>query len=114
MPDTARSSSILRLSPTAWAKLLYLCVPGRHGGRRLRHSAADDLLLVEDIQLVRQACSGASVAFDDESVADFFDRQVDPGEAQPFAPDLGAYPSRILPAAQYDRRRDLRPGLRPL
>lgn len=42
-------------------------------------SAADDLLLVEDVQLVRQVCTGASVAFDDAAVADFFDRQVDMG-----------------------------------
>jgi hypothetical protein len=32
---------------------------------------------VEDLQLVQQTCSWAHVAFDDESVADFFDAQVD-------------------------------------
>lgn len=37
------------------------------------------MLLVEDIQLVRQVCTWASVAFHDDSVADFFDRQVDQG-----------------------------------
>jgi hypothetical protein len=42
-------------------------------------SAADDLLLIEDVQLVRQACDLASVSFHDASVADFFDRQVDAG-----------------------------------
>jgi hypothetical protein len=31
------------------------------------------------VQLVRQAVTGVSVAFDDEAVADFFDRQVDAG-----------------------------------
>ncbi len=36
-----------------------------------------DLLFVEDVQLVKQTCSWAHVAFDDESVADFFDQQVD-------------------------------------
>jgi len=40
---------------------------------------ADDLLYVEDVQLVRQTASAASVAFDDEAVADFFDHQVDRG-----------------------------------
>ncbi|MCH7725067.1 MAG: hypothetical protein IH991_01100 [Planctomycetes bacterium] len=40
-------------------------------------AASDDLLLVEDVQLVKQTCSWAHVAFDDESVADFFDTQVD-------------------------------------
>jgi proteasome lid subunit RPN8/RPN11 len=42
-------------------------------------SAADDLLCVEDVELVRQRCTLASVAFDDESVAEFFDQQVDAG-----------------------------------
>ncbi len=41
--------------------------------------AAEDLLFLEDIQLVRQVCTGASVSFDDQAVADFFDRQVDRG-----------------------------------
>ncbi|REK26785.1 MAG: hypothetical protein DWQ42_08245 [Planctomycetota bacterium] len=42
-------------------------------------AAKDDLLYLEDVELVRQTCSWAHVAFDDESVADFFDRQVDEG-----------------------------------
>lgn len=42
-------------------------------------TAADDLLYIEDVQLVRQVCTGASVAFEDQAVADFFDRQVDLG-----------------------------------
>jgi proteasome lid subunit RPN8/RPN11 len=42
-------------------------------------ASPDDLLRVEDIQLVRQICTSVSVRFDDESVADFFDRQVDAG-----------------------------------
>jgi hypothetical protein len=42
-------------------------------------SAADDLLFVEDIQMVKQNCTPASVHFEDQSVADFFDRQVDAG-----------------------------------
>ena len=40
---------------------------------------AGDLLLVEDVRLVRQTCDWASVAFDDAAVADFFDEQVDAG-----------------------------------
>jgi hypothetical protein len=36
-------------------------------------------LLLEDVALVRQRCDWASVAFDDEAVADFFDRMVDAG-----------------------------------
>ena len=42
-------------------------------------SAADDLLLIEDFVLVRQHCSVITVAFEDESVAEFFDRQIDRG-----------------------------------
>jgi hypothetical protein len=42
-------------------------------------ASAEDLLLVEEVRLVRQTCSGVSVAFDDASVADFFDEQVDRG-----------------------------------
>jgi hypothetical protein len=42
-------------------------------------TAAGDLLYVSDIQLVKQVCTGVSVRFDDASVADFFDRQVDLG-----------------------------------
>jgi proteasome lid subunit RPN8/RPN11 len=39
----------------------------------------DDLLYVEDVRLVRQSCTGTSVAFDDTAVAEFFDDQVDAG-----------------------------------
>jgi proteasome lid subunit RPN8/RPN11 len=42
-------------------------------------AAAEDLLYVEDIQLVRQVCTSVSVVFADDAVADFFDRQVDMG-----------------------------------
>jgi hypothetical protein len=44
-------------------------------------SAPEDPLLVEDIHLVQQYCSVASVKFDDAAVADFFDDQVDRGLA---------------------------------
>lgn len=70
---------MLRLSPTAWAKLLYLRDLGDTEIGAFGISAADDLLYVENIELVRQTCDVASVAFDDNSVADFFDRQVDAG-----------------------------------
>jgi len=38
-----------------------------------------DPLLIEDIALVKQSCTGVTVKFDDEAVADFFDRQIDLG-----------------------------------
>ena len=69
----------LRFTPYAWAKLLYLrdIGPTEVGGFGI--SNPDDLLLVEDIELVQQDCTSVSVQFDDDSVADFFDRQVDVG-----------------------------------
>jgi hypothetical protein len=69
----------LRLTPYAWAKLLRLrdLGPTEVGGFGI--SAADDLLLVEDVQLVEQLCTPMSVKFDDTAVADYFDRQVDDG-----------------------------------
>jgi len=42
-------------------------------------SRADDPLLVDDFCLVGQSCTGMSVHFDDSSVADYFDSQVDQG-----------------------------------
>ena len=69
----------LRFSPTAWAKLLFLRDAGDTEVGGFGISAADDPLLIEDVQLVRQVCDLASVSFDDDSVADFFDRQVDAG-----------------------------------
>ena len=69
----------LRFSPTAWAKLLYLRNYGDTEVGGFGVTPADDLLFVEDVQLVKQTCSWANVAFKDESVADFFDQQVDAG-----------------------------------
>ena len=69
----------LRFSPTAWAKLLFLRDAGDTEVGGFGISSADDPLLIEDVQLVRQVCDLASVSFDDDSVADFFDRQVDAG-----------------------------------
>jgi len=69
----------LRLSPTAWAKLLFLRDLGNTEVGGFGITAADDLPYVEDVQIVRQVCTEASVAFDDQAVADFFDRQVDLG-----------------------------------
>jgi hypothetical protein len=69
------------VTPYAWAKLLYLrdAGPTEIGGFGI--SSASDLLLIENFCLVKQCCSVASVRFDDSSVADFFDEQVDRGLA---------------------------------
>ena len=69
----------LRFSPLAWAKLLFLRDFGDTEVGGFGIASDKDLLLIEDIQLVEQHCTGASVMFDDASVADYFDRQVDAG-----------------------------------
>ena len=69
----------LRFSPTAWSKLIYLRDRGDTEVGGFGIAAEDDLLYVTNVQLVRQICTAVTVAFDDESVADFFDRQVDAG-----------------------------------
>ena len=74
---TARPS--LRFSPSAWAKLLFLRDYGETEVGGFGITAPDDLLLVEDIRLVKQTCTWVHVAFDDAAVADFFDEQVDAG-----------------------------------
>jgi hypothetical protein len=78
-PDRAHDVPALRFSPTAWAKLLFLrdLDDSEVGGFAI--TAADDLLYVQDVQLVSQVCTRASVVFEDQAVADFFDRQVDLG-----------------------------------
>ena len=71
----------LRLTPFAWAKLLRLRDRGDTEVGGFGVSSSQDLLLVEDICLIRQRCSQVTVEFDDGAVADFFDRQVDRGLA---------------------------------
>jgi proteasome lid subunit RPN8/RPN11 len=74
-----RQQPALRVTPYAWAKLVYLrdAGPTEIGGFGI--SAPGDALLIEDVRLVRQSCDWASVAFDDQAVAEFFDEQVDQG-----------------------------------
>ena len=67
----------LKFSPSAWAKLLYLRDAGETEIGGFGISAADDLLRIEDVVLVRQNCTMVTVAFDDNAVAEFFDNQVD-------------------------------------
>ena len=70
---------VLRFSPTAWAKLLFLRDYGETEVGGFGITASEDLLFVRDLKLVRQVCSWAHVAFEDDSVADLFDEQVDAG-----------------------------------
>jgi hypothetical protein len=70
-----RHQPILRFSPTAWAKLLFLRDAGDTEVCGFGIAAADDLLFVEDIVLVNQVCTWITAELDDASVADFFDSQ---------------------------------------
>lgn len=93
----------LRFTPTAWAKLVFLrdAGPTEIGGFGITPS--HDLLLVEDIQLVRQTCTPISVQFEDAAVAELFDQQVDARlRPEQFAriwihthPGLSATPSNV-------------------
>src|SRR4051812_2600632 len=74
-----RRPTVLRFSPTAWTKLLFLRDAGDTEIGAFGISAPDDLLFVEDLQLVAQTCTWVHVEFDDEAVANFFDDQVDAG-----------------------------------
>jgi hypothetical protein len=75
-----RRRPVLRFSPTAWAKLLFLRDRGETEIGGFGISANDDPLYVVDLQLVLQTCTPVTVAFDDAAVADFFDAQVDLGK----------------------------------
>jgi proteasome lid subunit RPN8/RPN11 len=76
LPD----KSVLRFSPNAWAKLHYFCHAGNTeiGGFGVA-SDPNDLLRIDDFITVKQATSCVSVAFEDLSVADYFELQVDMG-----------------------------------
>ena len=39
----------------------------------------DDLLLIEDVAVLRQQCTPVTTAFDDDAVADYIDEQIDLG-----------------------------------
>lgn len=82
-PKDTPHDAILRFTPYTWAKLQWFC---HHGGPDQQTEIggfaicpADDLLLVEDFITVNQQASVVSISFDDDAVADFFDRQVDLG-----------------------------------
>ncbi len=70
---------MLRFSPTAWAKLLHFRDRGQTEIGGFGISKPDDLLFVHDFLTVKQEVTVASVSFDDNAVADFFEDQVDAG-----------------------------------
>ena len=67
---TSRRPTVLRFSPTAWAKLLFLRDVGDTEIGGFGIAPSDDLLFVEDVRLVQQTCTWVHVEFDDQSVAD--------------------------------------------
>ncbi len=78
-PDDHPTQPILRFSPYAWAKLLFFRDQGHCEVGGFGVCSGDDPLLVTEFVTVEQDVSVASVEFDDQSVADFFDDQIDLG-----------------------------------
>jgi proteasome lid subunit RPN8/RPN11 len=70
---------MLRFSPTAWAKLLFLRDVGDTEVGGFGISSPHDLLLIQEFVLIPQACCPVSVSFADEAVAEYFDQQIDLG-----------------------------------
>ena len=70
---------VLRFSPTSWAKLLFMrdVTDNEVGGFGI--TEADDLLFVTDFVLVKQKVTCVTISFEDESVADLFEDQVEAG-----------------------------------
>jgi len=71
--------TVLRFTPAAWAKLLYLRDWTDNEVGVFGVSSPKDLLLVEDLAVVGQEVSHVSTSFKDEAVSRFFDDQVDLG-----------------------------------
>jgi proteasome lid subunit RPN8/RPN11 len=78
-PEPTNRPPRLTFSPLAWLKLQFLCHAGPTEVAAFGLAAADDPLYLEDILVVRQRATPVTVAFDDEAVADLFDRMVDAG-----------------------------------
>ncbi len=80
-PDLAAiaQDAVLRFTPHAWAKLLYMRDAGTTEVGGFGVASSSDLLLIEDFITVKQTATTAGINFDDEAVADFFDQHVDVG-----------------------------------
>jgi proteasome lid subunit RPN8/RPN11 len=70
---------VLRFSPTAWAKLLYCRDKSDNEVGGFGITEADNLLFVKEFVTVKQEVTPVSVKFDDVSVANLFEDQVDLG-----------------------------------
>ena len=80
-PRGTRAPALLRFSPFAWAKLVFFRDAGPTEIGAFGISSPEHPLLVQDVCLVTQRASGMTVCFEDQAVADFFDRQVDLGRS---------------------------------
>ena len=78
-PHSAEMSPVLRFTPEAWGKLVFLRDLGETEVGGFGICGSQDLLLVTDFATVKQTVSAVSVKFDDEAVADYFDDQIDRG-----------------------------------
>ena len=67
----------LRYSPAAWAKLLYFRDKSDNEVGEFGITEPDDLLYVKEFVTVKKDVIPISVKFDDESVANYFEDQVD-------------------------------------
>ncbi|MFW6337080.1 MAG: hypothetical protein ACOC3G_08120, partial [Phycisphaeraceae bacterium] len=74
-----RTPNALRFTPYAWSKLHRFCHAGETEVGGFGLTAPDHLLRITDVLVPKQTCSSVSVAFDDTSVADMLDEQVDRG-----------------------------------
>ncbi len=66
----------MKFSPYAWAKLVFMRDMTENEVGCFGITSKDDLLLIEDIVVVKQKVSPVTVSFEDESVADLFEDQV--------------------------------------
>jgi len=78
-PQQDKHMPILRWTPYAWAKLLYLCHRGDTEIAGFGVSADNDPLLIVDMALIPQQANAVHVCFEDDAVADYFDSQIDAG-----------------------------------
>jgi proteasome lid subunit RPN8/RPN11 len=70
---------LLRFSPTAWAKLLFMRDMTDNEVAGFGVTDADDLLFVKEFIIIKQQVTCISFIFDDQAIGDFFETQVDLG-----------------------------------
>lgn len=71
----------LRFSPYAWAKLLHFRDAGDTEVGMYGITSTEDPMLIIDVKLVKQECTGATVELDTEDSAAFVERMLDEGLA---------------------------------